>query len=239
MTVRDTGTAGSQARATRGAEREARNPQDTDRPGYDTPELEMPGAPSDREIPSSSNAGDAEDTRQSQETSELTELTLSKKESEPSVPASSSPPRRRARVEGEVPEAEDRGLSEEQTNVFNTARNTLTDADCERIDRRYINIAVNAMNVTSNEEANTQEGGSNLKGKGADPRNWGGVQLSGHEMDLETQRQILQSYNDAAGQDDQAGDGEEQEFVPIYEEDVGKKERRQNRRMVNALLQAS
>ncbi|KAG6884103.1 hypothetical protein C0993_001402 [Termitomyces sp. T159_Od127] len=171
MAVRDTGTAGSQARAIQGAEREARIPQDTDRPGYDTLELEMPGAPSDREDPGSSNAGDAEDSRQSQETSELTELTSSKKESEPPVPASSSPPRRQARVEDEVQEAEDQGLSEEQTNVFNTARNTLTDADRERMDCRYINIAVNAMNVTSNEEAGAQEGGSNLKGKGVDPRN--------------------------------------------------------------------
>ncbi|KAG6878304.1 hypothetical protein C0993_008901 [Termitomyces sp. T159_Od127] len=151
-----------------------------------------------------------------------------------------SPPHRQARVEDISSDAENQGLSEDQTLLIDRARNTLTQADRKRIDRRYANISMNAIGIDSNEESNQQEGRSRPKGKEADPRNWGGVQLTGSEMDPELQRRLLDSYNVRLRNDAQEEENqpeEEQDYEETLETD--EKERRRNRRMVGALLQAS
>ena len=44
------------------------------------------------------------------------------------------------------------------------------------------------------DELPTMEGPSNLKGKGADPGNWGGLDLTEGEMDVNVQAAELQKY---------------------------------------------
>ncbi|KAG6867395.1 hypothetical protein C0993_003299 [Termitomyces sp. T159_Od127] len=88
---------------------------------------------------------------------------------------------------------------------------------------------------------NHQESGSRPKGKEADPRNWGGVSLTGNEMDLEVQRQLLESYNARLeGQHNLEGE-DLLDVAQDYEEglEMSSSERRLNRRMEQALLLAS
>ncbi|KAG6863027.1 hypothetical protein C0993_000478, partial [Termitomyces sp. T159_Od127] len=90
-------------------------------------------------------------------------------------------------------------------------------------------------------EMNHQEGGSRPKGKGADPRNWGGVPLTGDKMDPEVQRQLLDIYNvGLARQDDREGE-DLPDILQNYEEELGMSngERQLNRQMAQALLLAS
>ncbi|KAG6876668.1 hypothetical protein C0993_001356 [Termitomyces sp. T159_Od127] len=100
---------------------------------------------------------------------------------------------------------------------------------------------MNAIDIDPNEESNRQEGGSRPKGKEADPRNWGGVQLMGREMDHEVQRRLLDSYIVKLERNDDQEEGNQHEEKQNYEEtlETDDKERLRNRRMVGALLQAS
>ncbi|KAG6875350.1 hypothetical protein C0993_009660, partial [Termitomyces sp. T159_Od127] len=198
----------------------------------------MPGAPSDREEPSSSSAGD---TEESQESLELTELPSGNKDSEPSRATSLSPPHKRVRVEDASSDSENQGLSEDQTLLIDKARNTLTQANREHINHRYANIHMNAIDIDLNEESNQPEGRLRPKGKEADPCNWGGVQLMGREMNPEVQRRLLDSYYVRLERNDNQEERNQHEETRDYEEtlETDDKERHCNRQMVGALLQAS
>ena len=192
-TRRDAGVPGSQAQTTQGSKARPRDLQDTGLSGVDTPAPERHGDPAGSRENSHTlgqGVGDTGGTPASRDSSELSEETSLSPESEPPQEVEESPPRRRARVE-----IADADLMEDYDRTFDTARDNLTNAERERIDRRFANISVAAVNLAPEGEAILAEGTSKSKGKSVDPHNWGDAQLTGDELDPEIQQQILENCN--------------------------------------------
>ncbi|KAG6898926.1 hypothetical protein C0993_002679 [Termitomyces sp. T159_Od127] len=263
-TNRDAGPPGLQARTAQGNGLGTRGLQDMGSTGYDTqpsPELKEPGDPLEGDKTDAPSAQAVGGTDSSRSSSELAKLPSTDSGSTQPQDADVTTPRRRAWVEnGSSEGAESRELSEEQTRAVDSARDTLTERDRERIDRRYANITVTAINNAADDGEEThQEGTSQRKGKGIDPRNWGAAQLSGDEIDPEIQQQILdECYRQQADAEDrETGEpgqraedqldqsGWENQEYPDQEtgpDEAGEDESAENRRtkrMTDALLKAS
>ncbi|KAG6887483.1 hypothetical protein C0995_014927 [Termitomyces sp. Mi166 len=95
-------------------------------------------------------------------------------------------PRRRARVEITHQNGQ-AGLTQEQSETVELARHGMTEAQRERVEvhNRNLNISFRAQN--------TEDGPYQGKEKGPDPCNWGEADLSGDELDLDVQYQILEA----------------------------------------------
>ncbi|KAG6894490.1 hypothetical protein C0992_005915, partial [Termitomyces sp. T32_za158] len=154
-----------------------RDPQDGGGTGYDTqnsPELTEPGDSQDGERSDTSGAEEKWKDMTPKDSSELTEdPTESEVRLKPTTEFTNTRWQERVGLHVSGP-ADSGGLSEEQAQAINSARNMLTEADRDRINRRYVNLFVNAINASDvEEEQGLQEGTSRDKEKGVDPRNWG------------------------------------------------------------------
>jgi len=83
-------------------------------------------------------------------------------------------------------------LTAEQDTVVNEAEKQLTSVQKEQLSHRYKKVQ---KKMAPHDRSESQgEGPSNSKGKGADPCNWGGVQLSDTELDINAQCVALESF---------------------------------------------
>ena len=86
------------------------------------------------------------------------------------------------------------GLTIEQSRAIGLARNSMTDEERERFDRRAEHVCTvrNSENFQPSDDSVSEE--SLLgKGKGIDPRNWGSLDLPTAELDPQIQRQLLEA----------------------------------------------
>ena len=95
----------------------------------------------------------------------------------------------RARI-GEVASPNRYLLTWEQERAIALAKEGLTSGERERIKER--NVRLNIPDVQRKDTF--VQGSSNLKGKGADPGNWGAVGIDPNEMDIDAQRLAFESY---------------------------------------------
>ncbi|KAG5633520.1 hypothetical protein H0H81_007136, partial [Sphagnurus paluster] len=105
------------------------------------------------------------------------------------------PPCRRAYVE-DVPNEGDTVLTRAQTAVVQEAHQSMTEAKRRLVDTR--NHVVNNIDLHVNSaflERDNPGDSSRAKGKTVDPCNWGDADLSGDELDLDVQAQILEACN--------------------------------------------
>jgi hypothetical protein len=89
-----------------------------------------------------------------------------------------------------------RNLTAEVQSAVQQAEQTLTHAQKERIMRRHENV----RNSHHERSESRGEGTSNPKGKQIDPREWGNVNLSDSEADVNAQHAALESYKVAAAE---------------------------------------
>jgi hypothetical protein len=80
--------------------------------------------------------------------------------------------------------------------VIEQAAGKLTKEQRNKIFRRYENLKIRPTTNDTSSEHSRGEGPSRLKGKSIDPRNWGGLKLSGAEMDPEIQCAALKAIRD-------------------------------------------
>jgi hypothetical protein len=80
--------------------------------------------------------------------------------------------------------------------VVEQAKGKLTKEQRDKIFRRYEKLKIKSTTNDTSSEHSKGEGPSRLKGKSIDPRNWGGLQLSGAEIDPEAQRAALRAIRD-------------------------------------------
>ena len=83
-------------------------------------------------------------------------------------------------------------LTTEQDTIVNQAEKQLTTAQKEQLSRRY--EKVQKKTAPREKSGSRGEGPSTTKGKGVDPRNWGGAQLSVSDLDVEAQHAALESF---------------------------------------------
>ncbi|KAG6875801.1 hypothetical protein C0993_007390, partial [Termitomyces sp. T159_Od127] len=80
-------------------------------------------------------------------------------------------------------------VEDELEETFAEARSHLTDAERERIDKRMEKILPNHMSEYDGPDR------SQGKGKGADPRNWGDIELDETEVNPQLQHDLLEEFN--------------------------------------------
>ncbi|KAG2129601.1 hypothetical protein DEU56DRAFT_915095 [Suillus clintonianus] len=85
-----------------------------------------------------------------------------------------------------------KALTSEQRKTVGRAEERLTEADQDQLARRDDSIRHRHVTRVTWDNESQVEGPS--KGKGPDPRNWGGLDLDGTEYELEAQRAALASY---------------------------------------------
>ncbi|KAG6887058.1 hypothetical protein C0995_001979 [Termitomyces sp. Mi166 len=81
----------------------------------------------------------------------------------------------------------------ETEDPFTEAHSRLTDTEREHIDKRMAKVSFpsNPTNTSGTYPGETSLG----KGKGVDPRNWGGISLDNPEMDPQIQQDMLMEFN--------------------------------------------
>ncbi|KAG5634250.1 hypothetical protein H0H81_002698 [Sphagnurus paluster] len=89
-----------------------------------------------------------------------------------------------------------RELTEEQTNAVDTAVNTLTEKEKEKIARRDEAVATKTRK-RRNSSVSKGEGPCEPKGKGIDPKEFGNLDLNDAEADVELQTAALETFQDA------------------------------------------
>ncbi|KIO02883.1 hypothetical protein M404DRAFT_27491 [Pisolithus tinctorius Marx 270] len=85
-------------------------------------------------------------------------------------------------------------LRPEQERAIKEAEKCLTLEERERIGRRLLSVQRESQHDGSSDSETYQKG---RKGKGPDPRNWGGLGLSDGELDLDTQHAAYASWKTA------------------------------------------
>jgi len=83
-------------------------------------------------------------------------------------------------------------LTAEQDTVVNEAEKQLTSVQKEQLLHQYKKVQIKT--APCNRSKSQGEGPSNTKGKGVDPHNWGGAQLSDTELDINAQHAALESF---------------------------------------------
>ncbi|KAF8875585.1 hypothetical protein BD779DRAFT_1476020 [Infundibulicybe gibba] len=81
----------------------------------------------------------------------------------------------------------------ERKQAFKAAENQPTPAEKNRIQLRFARIRKPSASQSTDSRG---EGPSQPKGKGIDPREWGNIQMSDDEMNLENQRRALKEFAD-------------------------------------------
>jgi hypothetical protein len=85
-----------------------------------------------------------------------------------------------------------KNLTKEQSSVVKQAEQKLTTEQKQKISRRYENAS--KIMEPNERHPSHNEGPSNRKGKGPDPKNWGAVDLSDSELNMEAQKAALDSF---------------------------------------------
>ncbi|KAF5335687.1 hypothetical protein D9611_009565 [Ephemerocybe angulata] len=92
-------------------------------------------------------------------------------------------------------------LTSAQLETVRRAEHQIPENDRQRVARRNDAIAADTAHISKNadgyssDESSRGEGPSQPKGKGADPRNWGGINLDEDELDVDAQRVALEQFN--------------------------------------------
>lgn len=79
-------------------------------------------------------------------------------------------------------------LSSEQAKIIELAREAMTSAQRDLVDKRNAGVRVQEQPVENREEGSS-------RGKGVDPRNWGAAGIPEEELNPEAQKALIEEYN--------------------------------------------